>query len=95
VVLGLDPRLKRLVAEAMKAKERIEGGTLVTPLPTVQKPPSRSGNLAMNYDMFGDIHVVPRSFCLIKDLNMEVFEPFVRKWGHVLGEQYGGCQQLG
>jgi len=47
------------------------------------------GCLAMNYDLFGDTHVVPRTLCLIKDLNVEVFKPFVFKWRHVLEQQYG------
>jgi len=38
--------------------------------------------LAMNWDLFGDIHIVPETACRIKDLTVRVFEPLVRKhWG--------------
>ena len=35
--------------------------------------------IAMNYDLFGDIHIVPETACKIKDLTVRVFEPLVRK----------------
>jgi len=40
MVLGFDPESRRLITEAMRAKERAESGTPVTSLPTVQKPPT-------------------------------------------------------
>jgi hypothetical protein len=40
MVLGLDPGLRRLLAEAERSKEKRETGTPVTPIPTVQKPPT-------------------------------------------------------
>jgi uncharacterized protein len=43
------------------------------------KPGCMGGCLAQNYDMFADMHIVPKSFCLIKNLNVEVFEPLIRK----------------
>jgi uncharacterized protein len=37
------------------------------------------GCVAMNYDLFGDPHVVPESFCRIKQVTVEVFRPLVLK----------------
>ena len=37
------------------------------------------GCIACNYDLFGDAHVVPESFCRIKQLTVEVFKPLVEK----------------
>jgi uncharacterized protein len=37
------------------------------------------GCIAMNYDLFGDPHVVPESFCRIKQVTVEVFRPLVLK----------------
>jgi len=37
------------------------------------------GCIAANYDLFGDLHIVPKTFCLIKNINVSVFEPLIRK----------------
>ena len=37
------------------------------------------GCLAMNYDLFEDPHIIPESFCKIKQLTVEVFKPLVMK----------------
>ena len=37
------------------------------------------GCLAANCDVCKDIHVVPKTFCLIKQLNVEVFKPLILK----------------
>jgi len=38
------------------------------------------GCIAMNNDMFGDPHIVPESFCRIKQITVEVFRPLVLKY---------------
>jgi len=37
------------------------------------------GCLAVNYDLFGDIHIVPKAMCDIKNIVVEVFKPLVVK----------------
>jgi len=38
------------------------------------------GCLAVNYDLFGNLHIVPESMCDIKNLVVEVFTPLVKKY---------------
>jgi uncharacterized protein len=38
------------------------------------------GCIAMNYDLFGDPHVIPESFCKIKQITVELFKPIVLKY---------------
>jgi len=37
------------------------------------------GCLACNYDLFGDLHIVPESYCEIKNLAYDVLIDVVRK----------------
>ena len=40
------------------------------------RPACNGGCLAINWDLFGDMHVVPESYCRIANIAVEVFTPF-------------------
>jgi len=45
--------------------------------------------IAMNWDLFRDIHVVPETACRIKDLTVRVFELLVRKHWNFIAQHMG------
>ena len=50
------------------------------------------GCLAMNYDLFGNMHVVPRTMCLLKRATVEVFRPLILKHYQLIARHIGSSR---